>query len=330
MKTNQKQVLSYFEQAVHQRLPYWLFWPAQGLFFFVCSEIIIRYFAEQYMLITRLIFAACVGIFPIIIIVLSHTFRPTMVGLSSVVWNNSSEFDIWCSKKEAVIFSVKTKRSKLINAIFVIGGIATIMVLGWPLKNPVANLLGLLGFIYILRICSLGGVALTELILTLYEIRKMDVHVPFFRLPHPAFIQMQNYYSSTALFITGSYVLLVLAIWQSPYGLTTIMLVWLAILSFYPFGLFAWSTFQIHQLIQKVKQEHLDLANGRVQSALKKAVEKDDSKAYEQLEKAMGLQAQVQKLPEWIIEPSGMITFLVTITTAIGQTVLAVITAINP
>lgn len=330
MKSLQRNTLSLFEVIVPKWLPYWLYWPFLALLFFIGSEIVIRYFAEKYLLITRLIFAACISFFPMMVIILSHTFRSTMKGLSNLVWNDDTDFDSWCSENEWRIFSLKTKRTKLINTTVIIVGVATILAVGLPFQNMIANLMGLVGFVEVLAICGCGGSVLIELLLTLVDLTQKDVHVPFFLLPHPAFMRLQNYYSLLAIFVTSSYILLVVAVWQGPYGLTFGMLVWLAILSFYPLSTFIWSTFQIHKLMQKAKQDHIEIANSRVLDTLQKIIERDENKDYERLEKAMSIQSQVQKLSEWPIAVSGTITFLVTITTATVQTIVAIVNALKP
>ncbi|HNN14800.1 MAG TPA: hypothetical protein PKL78_14660 [Anaerolineales bacterium] len=321
--------ISLFERITPNWLSYWLFWPIVGLLSFIGSEIVIRFYAEKYLLITRMIFAACIAIFPLIVIILSRQFRPTMKSLSDLAWDNAAEFEDWCTEKEWRIFSSATQPAKVVVTVVVFAGVVTILIIGLPLRDLTASLLGLGGFVIVMSICGMGGFVLIELLITLVDLVRRDMHVPFFLLPHPAFTRLQNYYSLSAVFVTGSYVLLVVAVWQGPYGLTLGMLVWLAILSFYPFSMFIWSTFQIHTLMQKAKQVHIETANSRVQAALKRTMERNDTKDYEQLEKAMNIQIQVQKISEWPIAVSGTVTFLVTIVPAIVQTIIAIINAIK-
>ncbi len=124
--------------------------------------------------------------------------------------------------------------------------------------------------------------------------------------------------------------LLVIAVWQGPYGLSAIMLIWLTILSIYPLSTFIWSTIQVHRLAQKAKQAHLDVVNGLVQANLREISEHNTIDAYQKLEKAMGIQVQVQKTQEWPLNIPDTITFLITVMTAVVQTTISLTTAFKP
>ena len=88
---NETKVLSTYERIVlFKRMPYWLYWIFIGVIGFISGEIALYLLNEKHFLITQALFAAGVGLLPIVIISFSHQFESITAGLSEILWDNES------------------------------------------------------------------------------------------------------------------------------------------------------------------------------------------------------------------------------------------------
>jgi hypothetical protein len=131
--------------------------------------------------------------------------------------------------------------------------------------------------------------------------------------------------------MTIAYSTLAFGAWSSPYQLHPSLLLWLAILGLWPLATFSLSTFQVHILIQKVKQSHLDTINAQIQIMIENIeTNKNTEDSYEKLDKAMGVQTKVQNISEWPFAFSSIITFIISTANAIIQLTFAIVNILNP
>jgi len=330
-----KRPLSTYERIIpFKSIPYWLFWMLVGVLAFVSSEIIIRAYNEKrllpFLLLRSIISVAWAG-FPITLTWLSHRFYDTIRFASDVFWSDAAEFEEWLERRHRRIFTFQSGASKLIALLIGISVTVTYSIGGLPLENPLPK------FFFVITgtlLSIMGGhtaYIIIDLLATLVELVRRDVQIPFFRLPHPAITGLQNYYSVAALIMTAGYSSLVIAGWQSPYGLSNpAVITWLSILAFFPLALFILSSFQIHLLMSKVKESQLEMVNEQVQSLFRKVSSKTGAKTYDQLEKAMAIQTKIQNLPEWPLSFASIFGFLITAATAIIQVVIPLLSTIRP
>ncbi len=267
---------------------------------------------------------------PPLMIEFSKTFISRANELSKFLWEDFSEFERWRNSRYIHIFTLKSRQSKITCVGLVIAVVITILVLGLPLKNTTLGIFALIGFMPSVFILAKSAYVCAELIFTLTELARRKPNIPFFQLPHPSLTGLYSEYALLSVLLSIGYALLFWAAWDSPYGLSTVILIWLSILACYPVATFLWAITQVHVLMQKVKQSHLEIINLQIQVALQKINETQETAAYDQLTKAIEIQNKVQNLPEWPISISGTITFFITSAAAIIQITVSVLQVFKP
>lgn len=310
-----------------KNIPFWLFWIIVGLCSFVIGGALFRLSNENPFLVSLAIASFTMAFLPILNIWLSKAFRKLISDVSASIWDTSDRAAA-CSFSSydfiAEIFTLKLPISKIVTSLIVVLGTATILFLGFPFRSTALNAIGLPVFLILLWFCGQTLYISYALLSALRKIVNQPIKVPFMLIPNPAIARLQRFYSLTSLSILFLYVLLVLAIWQGPYGLHRVLLIWLTLLAFYPGSMLAWSFFQIHNLLQKIKYSYIKIVNDQIQKALS-AVERSGAvKDIERLDKLMKIQADVQRVNEWPIAVGGGVTFVITIITALTQIMVSV------
>jgi len=334
MDVNKRPVYTYERIIPFKSIPYWVFWIGIGILAFSSSEIIVRAYNEKGFLpflALRCIMSIVWAGFPITLTWLSHGFFDTMRFASDIFWSDAAEFEDWLERRQKRIFTFQSGFSKLIALIVGISVTATYSLGGLPLHNT----LPIIYFVITGTLLSIMGgqtvYIIFDLLATLAELTRKDAHIPFFRIPHPAITRLQNYYAVAALIMTAGYISLIVAGWQSPYGLFNPgVITWLSILAFFPLALFILSSYQIHLLMSKIKQSQLEMVNKQIQSLFQKNARKSGTKTYDQLEKAMTIQTKIQSLPEWPLSFASIFSFLITAATAIIQIIIPLVNALRP
>lgn len=320
-----------YNQCIYEKLipskkiSYWLFYPTISIFLFFLSGFVLISFKEESFLFIRLFFLFATGVIPILIILFASKFRSRAEELAPILWKDESDFKDWAVKKNDFIFTLSSKESKIVTFGIVLLAYATILYSGLPLQNLWLNLLGLIGFLPFIFICGHAAFVCAQLFFLLPEIATKQIRVPFFKLPHPVLNGLYGDYSSLVFLQTIGYTLLFLAAWQSPYGLTFSILIWLTILATYPFVTFIWSIYIVHIIMVKIKNSHLEIINNQIQVILQRITTDTKTDLYDQLSKAMEIQHKVQSMSEWPISFSGAITFVLTTSTAIIQVFLSIV-----
>jgi hypothetical protein len=302
-----------------KRIPYWLYWPVVGIISFVLGELLIWAYAEKNLFYTLLILSISLGTLPLINMWFFNSFKRLMHELSEFFWDNNEEFEKWYKIKEKYIFTLNSLEAKFtIGFIFIIG-LVTVILLGLPFKSEICNITGVNAFALLLIFCGNTLWISIGLLLTLEEIVKRPIKIPFFMIRHHVVSKLKNYYLTQTLFLVLYYIGLVIAVWQGPYGFNYAMLGWLTGVAFYPLVLFLWSFFKIHFLMNNIKQSYLEIINSEVQHALNNVLSNHNLKDTEHLEKIMSIQDKIHTLAEWPISFSSSLTFLMTLITAITQ-----------
>jgi len=331
--TNKKAVSTYERIILFKRMPYWLYWALMGLAVFLINKAANLILHERQFLFTEIVFSGAIGLLPTLMIFGSHEFEKTMVGLSSILWggnNNNEEFNQWLYERKTRIFTLKSWGAKFITILFVACALLTISFLGLPFQSSIANGLALLGFISLLLMSGQTAYLLLDLLITLREIVYRPVNIPFYIQTHPAIKKLQSIYFSAALFTTLGYVLGVLSIWQSPYGFSFELQLWLTMLAFYPISMFFWSFFHVHILMQNIKDSHIKIINQEIQRTLGVVLKNEKTDDVERLEKMMGIQNKVQEVKEYPIELQGALTFIATFATVLVQIIISVRELLKP
>lgn len=328
----------FYEALVPERVPYWVFWPLCGLLIFVFGEAMLRVLGGRDFLVTQLVF--CIGLAgaPTVMTYVSRSFWPTLhttpdgssEGLAVLLWVDPggqslldeprrSDFESWCVETHRRVFSLATARARIVVAATAVAGMATVALAGLPFQNGLVNIGSAALFIVLLAMSGHAASVIIGLLVTLTELARRQVRVPFFRLPHPAFSALLHYYSTVAVLVSGAYVVLAIGIWEGPYGFSLPMMLWLTVLAAFPLMTSTWSVVEVHKLLQRTKQIHLDAASAMVRRALAAAQTTGGASDLEALHQAMTVQSMVQDLREWPVPLSATLTFAAALGTAALQ-----------
>jgi hypothetical protein len=230
----------------------------------------------------------------------------------------------WAMKNTRRIFSLDTLQAKIVVFSINAGGTITLILLGLPFSSPILNIILIIGMQFIYLVYSLSVYSLISMLIFFFEISTYPVSVPFYRSNHPAVRKFLTTYSRSSFLTLIAYSLGVFMIWQGPYEFTPEIVAWLTILSFLPLSMFSWSFFQAHRLLRRIKENHIDFINHKIQN-IANSVEQDMTKdSLEILSKLMDIQKSVESTQEWPIAFEGVFTFLVTLIIPIIQVVLSV------
>lgn len=318
-------------------LPYWVLLPAMGLVVFLGGEVTVSAFGDRDFRITQAIFAIGLGIGPALLIFLSHTFDSTLAGegtnsLASVLWRfedegdqglGQKEFADWLAMWQRHIFGLQTRRAR-VSVLFVeVAGLGTLLWSGLPFESPLLNAGCLVLFAALLWLCGHAAFTFAQLLRLLSDIGCREVYVPFSRIPHPALSALQRYYSWLALLTVLGYVVLALAISEGPYGLSVAMISWLSVLAFFPIAGTTWSFVQIHALLRRAKQHHLDEANALVVASLRTAKKTGRASDLEAVQKALAVQDDIRRLSEWPFALSSTLAFAAALSAVAAQATIA-------
>ncbi len=258
---------------------------------------------------------------PSSIVFMYYDFRNTYNALAEVLWDDQLEFRRWFDARTSRVFTLRSTPAKLLVIGFLTLTLITVFLSGLPFKAGGLNVIALSGFFTLMVIGAQAAYILLDLLITLNDVTHRDPHVPFFRLPHPALSRLFNMYARSSLLTSVAYALLVIAIWQGPYGFSLQMQAWLTVLAAYPLAMFFWSFFRVHILMQKAKQSHLELINAEVVRNFNMMTASKESDMVQRLEKVMEIQSKIQSVREWPIAVQGVFAFIVTFVTLAAQIV---------
>jgi hypothetical protein len=318
-------------------LPYWVLLPSVGLIVFLLGEATVAALGDHDFRATQAIFAMGLGIGPALLIFLSHTFDSTLVGegtdsLGSVLWPSGDErdssqadqeFGDWLAVWQRHIFGLQTRRARMIVLFVEMAGLGTLVWSGLPFRSPILNAGCLVLFGALLWLCGQAAFTFAQLLRLLTDIGCREVYVPFSRIPHPAVSALQRYFSWLALLTVLGYIVLAVAVGEGPYGLSGPMIAWLSILAVFPIAATAWSFIQIHALLRRAKQHHLDEANTLVVATLRSALKTGHASDLEAVQKALAVQESIQRLSEWPFALSSTLAFAAALAAAAAQAAIA-------
>lgn len=308
-----------YERLTPKKIPYYIFWPFLSISLFVIEWFLVLYFKEKQYLWTELIFTSYIVLGPTIAIYGFYSFQERMIKISPIFWGSSLDFDNWLEKKIEDIFLLKSLQSWLITLSVFFMGIITVWRLGLPFENKIINILVVFRFSIVLFFCGHGAYMLIACILTLHEVVRLDPKLPFYLFSIPAISDWHFIYLGESLLISYGYLTLFFALLKGPYGLTTELQIWLTALAFIPLFIFAFSFYDIHTLMEKVKYNSVRKINYQIQSVLKDIKKNNKMADIEKLNKLMDIQSKIQSIREWPFELQGLGTFIIALIPALVQ-----------
>ncbi len=313
-----------FENVIpFKRIPYWLYWLGLSFGLVVANELLAWFLGDVHYTLSVVFFALTMCYATIVLTWLSHGFGRMMEYLSTLLWTDKREYEDWVTSRHAQIFTLRSLNARLITGLIVLTGMTILVSLfvyfKWPFNSLVLNLLTIPVFVLLLTIYGQGAYIFFSLLATLAEIVRRPARLPFFMLPHLGIARLQGYYSVTSILAMVGDLLLVLAVWQGPYRGYPEFFMWLSLLAIYPVLVLVWSIFQVHYLMQNVKQNQLEMISREADQTLQKVLAAPDAESFTRLEKIMELQKRLQTLPEWPLAVGSGLALLLTSLAAIVQ-----------
>jgi len=305
-----KYVKSTFEYLTIKKIPYWIYWPIIGLIFYIVSELLIFYFKENRFFITQLFVSLGVFSWPVGYIYFSRTFNNIMGDLYMIFWRNKKDAVKWYNYHTLRMFTLKTMYSKILFSIFFILLTFTLLYSGLPFTNNKMKIISLFEFFLIAFIAANAIPIVFYNFIILQDLVKLKPIIPFFMFQHIGLIKLRRYLFSVIIFITIAYFVLVVAFKYSPYGLSFLYMPWATFLAIFPFGLFFWSLFKIHEIVTIAKYDQIKLINNKIQIQLKGLLN-DDEKSINNLKKYMDIQSKIISISEWPIDLKSIIALVI-------------------
>lgn len=308
-----------------KKVPYWVYWPFIGLFVYILSVLfdLNRHFW------TQLLFCLGLGLVPTFNIALQRNFDRIFNPLEDIFFSkNNEKFSLWLANRKEEIFTLKTIFSKIIVLSITILATFTVVYI-WNPNGSISNQISvLIVFSIIAFFCGLCLYISIALLVTLWELSiKNNIKVIYLDFPNKSITSLQNYYSSISIMSAVFYIGLAAAIFLSPYGHHTSMIIWLSCLAFFPLLVFIWSTILIHLILANIKDYFLNSLNKEIEFTKELVFNNHKLSDIAKFEKLFSIHSYISKLKEWPFSLISLLTLVGTAGTA-GVALIQLITAI--
>jgi hypothetical protein len=317
-------MICYDDFAIVRRLPYWINWILIGVIYHLIVTVVFILIGSNVLPIARGILTIVVfsGL-PIAIIKFRNQFPQAFQNLKDVI-NISEDFSLWIEKTTRLIFSLSNKSIIFTFLITDIIIIAVVLSLNLPYSQSEI----ILGILYLQPLVVIGGHAVhiaIRLVMFLYSVSHAELCVPF-NMPSNLSIQSAyRYYSQISIvgfLIYGSHYLTPIV---SGYALTVPIMIWMTFIGFFPFLLFTFSIFQIHVLMNRIKDFHIEQVNIEIQKVFEGLQEKISHSDAETLEVLMKIQKNLESSRVWPISVEGFLTLIITMLAPFIQLIVAIL-----
>lgn len=306
-----------------KRWNYILYWLTLGLIFFVSSELVMRAFQEAYYLELRasaLILLVGLGI---VFNFIRINFNNSITGLNEIIEFPVQPFEKWKTETDETLFTSQKPVAKIAILAICIFSISVMVSYGLPFHNTILNVTAVVSLIPLLIICGFGAYMLVHLMYVLSCIVKYPTNTPFYMTKHPRILELSSFFAKSSLYILACYAWLTFTIWLSPYKLEGIVLISIVIIGFCPLAMFLGSFFQIHSLLSRIKQKHIQTINEQIQIALVELKQKPSAENAELVSKLMAIQKNIEGLNDFPIAIGEVSTFFATLGIPILNAILS-------
>lgn len=307
-------------------VPYWIGYPLIGIIAALLGELLVTILHENDYPICQAILALSLGLVPGFLVFLRRRYDRWLVGSNGMALDPIQPPDGFKSRKKWLamwrrhIFHMETRTAWGFAILVAALGMASYVWLRPQYRSPLFDALTVAGMTVLLLIWGKGGFTLWQLLRFLREVEKCDFEPPFFRIPHPATDALLRYYAALALGVDTGYGLLAVALICGPDPLHPAAIFWLSILASYPIVVTIWSILQIHALLRRAKQQHLEAANALVKGALKATGRTPLTMTkLEAVSKAMKTQATIQAVSDWPFSARTALSLTVAVISVLTQ-----------
>jgi hypothetical protein len=297
---------------------FWVFWPALSLILILGLSSVALWLNKP-LDIGSLIIVLGIGAMPPVNVAIARLFRKKTSEVSELLWENSSSFDNWLKVREERLFTLKTRRAKLITTTVIVLALSTIALQGLPFDHFLISIIGISAFTIVCWICGQTLYICIDLLVTLHELSKRELRLTFYFPPDRAIWPLHSFYSILALTIASYYFVLVFGIWLGPYGFGRAMTAWVTGLAILPLAIFLFSNYLLHLMMLAAKDTYFQEIHNEIARRFDDGGWSRVVWDVERLQNLMGAQEKVQALGEWPLALGGAITLLITFALAAAQ-----------
>jgi hypothetical protein len=296
------------------KLHYSIFWILVGVAFFVIQHLLAQFSGDPRYLLVRLLIAGTTPLITITGSIVGSAFYKALISAKSIIDMPTESYQSWAKDRFDELFNFKGNKVKLaILLVFIIGEFVIVYV-GLPYDSTISNIAYLISVQVMIFVGSHALYALLGMLYTLYEITDFPLKVPFYANRHRSILCLSNAYNIGAFLTLVDYIWLLTMVYLAPWlRLDYVPLVALSIVGFYPLAMFLVSFFQIHAILKKIKQNHIDMINQQIEVCYRKLESRPSKDRLEELQKLMDIQEKVEKRPDWPFDIGNISTFIVSL-----------------
>jgi hypothetical protein len=318
-------MICYDDYKLFNRLHYAVNWLLIGVFYFLIESLVLSIAETEFFPVTRLILTlVVVSGLPIAIVLFKQYFTKAFLCLDSIVNVSSDDFSQWLKENQELIFSFRNRSIILTVLITDIVITAVVLLLELPFDQNIV----IWALVFLLPISAIGGHAVyivIRLVMFLYGITNSPIKVPF---NYPSRLSLQpvlRFFSRITIVGFFLYIFHFISFLFSNYAMSIPIMIWMAFIGFFPFVLFTFSIYQIHVLMSRIKEFHIDQVNYEIQKVFERLKENPSHNDAETLEVLMRIQQNLEGSKVWPISAEGFTTLVITLFVPVAQIAVTVI-----
>ncbi|MHA2404483.1 MAG: hypothetical protein ACXADH_15905 [Candidatus Kariarchaeaceae archaeon] len=315
-------MISYDDFSIFKKQPSWVNWIVHALIYHLIVTIVFIAIGSNVVPTARLILTlVVVAGLPIAIVRFRGYFPEAFYSLGAVI-QIPEDSSLWIGKKINAIFSLKNK------SVFLTFLITDIVIMGVviSLNTPFTQAEIVWGILYLQPLVVIGGHAVhivIRLVEFLHEIAHSKLCVPFSMPPNLTVQPIFRFFSQLSIVAFILYGAHYLSLIFTGYALSVPIMVWMSFIGFFPFILLTLSIFQIHVLMNRIKEFHLVRLSGEIRKVFDELQKTASQEIAETLEVLINVQKSLEGSRVWPISVEGSATLVITLIVPVAQLILA-------
>ena len=292
-------MLTYENLRLLKRLPYTIYWVGFGALYLGLEELVFKALHSPVFPVTRLVltFAIISGI-PVAATYAQRSFGTVLASFGSITSVSRDDYYNWATRTMASTFSFRNWHTILVFFLIDILVMATLFSVPFPFHGAVITAVVLL----LQPFCLLAAHAVavvTGLMNALARMSSMPLDVPFLRPGAIAVSPLMAFYGRVSFIALLIFAAHYLSFAVGGFAMAKPILIWTALIGFFPFALLVFSFTQAHGLLGRIKEVHLEGINTEVQAAMSRFRLDPSKQKAEVLEALTRLQRQVEQTKDW-------------------------------
>lgn len=318
----------FYEKIVFPRqTPHWLFAMLVSIIGFFISQLFIAIDKQSptFLLIPRIFISFYACLVPVVFAWGFHNFKLSAIKfIDFLAEKDHAEFTQWIDNRAERIFTLKPLIAKIVVFAGMAGALVTVFYKGFIFNTAILNVMSIGGTILTAFLSLHAAYGLIDLMVTAYDLTKLEFKMPFYYSSQPTISELFNFYMAMVFWTVIGYILLVGSMWLI-LPLQTRFIGWITIATFYPLAVFIWTLLQFHSILVNTKKQNMELIGKEIEAVLLELQAGKKKDSLERLEKLMNVQESLRKMSEWSFSMQSFFTFLFSSGLAIVQTIFSVL-----